>query len=64
MVSTAYLLPLYIFIVCMSYRDLNITYPRNSSVYPLGVKTVINAEMTRNGSTYIHRVGRTARAGK
>lgn len=28
-----------------------------------GVQTVINAEMPRNASTYVHRVGRTARAG-
>ncbi len=28
-----------------------------------GVQTVINAEMPRNVSTYVHRVGRTARAG-
>lgn len=28
-----------------------------------GVQTIINAEMCRNSSTYIHRVGRTARAG-
>lgn len=28
------------------------------------IQTVINAEMPRNISTYIHRVGRTARAGK
>lgn len=28
-----------------------------------GVLCVINAEMTRNASTYVHRVGRTARAG-
>lgn len=28
-----------------------------------GVQTVINAEMPRSASTYVHRVGRTARAG-
>jgi len=28
-----------------------------------GIQTVINAEMPSNSSTYIHRVGRTARAG-
>jgi ATP-dependent RNA helicase DDX27 len=28
-----------------------------------GVQTVINSEMPRNASTYVHRVGRTARAG-
>lgn len=28
-----------------------------------GVKTVVNAEMPRSASTYVHRVGRTARAG-
>jgi ATP-dependent RNA helicase DDX27 len=29
-----------------------------------GVQTVLNAEMPRNESVYVHRVGRTARAGK
>lgn len=29
-----------------------------------GIRTVINAEMPRNVSTYVHRVGRTARAGQ
>jgi hypothetical protein len=28
-----------------------------------GVQTVLNAEMPRSASTYVHRVGRTARAG-
>ena len=28
-----------------------------------GVQTVVNAEMPRSVSTYVHRVGRTARAG-
>jgi ATP-dependent RNA helicase DDX27 len=28
-----------------------------------GVRTVVNAEMPRTAATYIHRVGRTARAG-
>lgn len=28
-----------------------------------GVQAVLNADMPRNSSTYVHRVGRTARAG-